>query len=90
MAKLEEVMTDHPGEFLREELKARGWTQADLADILRRPVSLVNKIITGKRGISAKTAWGLAAAFGTTPELWMKLETAYRLSRVKDELDSSP
>lgn len=71
-----------PGEFLRDELQARGWTQADLADILGRPVSLVNRIIASKRGISARTAMELAAAFGTTPELWLRLDSAYRLSRI--------
>lgn len=74
-----------PGDFLRKELEARGWTQTDLAEILGRPVSMVNEIIAGKRGISPETARGLAAAFGTSPELWMNLESAYRLSRVRGD-----
>lgn len=73
----------HPGEFLKEELEERGWTQADLADILGRPVSLVNEIIVGKRGISAETAKGLAAAFDTSPELWLRLDAAYQLWKAR-------
>ena len=73
----------HPGEHLRDELTERGWTQGDLAAILGRPVSLVNGIIMGKRGISAKTAHGLAAAFGTSPEYWMNLDVAYQLWRAE-------
>src|SRR5687768_300572 len=68
-----------PGEFLREELEAREWTQTDLAEILGRPLPLVNEIITGKRGITPETATGLAAALGTSPEFWMNLEAAYQL-----------
>ncbi len=68
-----------PGTYVQEELEARGWTQLDLADILGRPIRLVNEIIAGKRAITPETAQGLAAAFGTSPELWMNLESAFRL-----------
>jgi HTH-type transcriptional regulator/antitoxin HigA len=70
-----------PGEFLRDELEARGWTQTEFAEILGRPVRLVNEILVGKRGITPQTAQEIAAALGTTPELWLNLETAYRLWR---------
>ena len=33
--------------------------------------------------ITPETAVELAQAFGTSPELWLNLETAYRLSLVK-------
>ncbi|MBE0479684.1 MAG: HigA family addiction module antidote protein [Dehalococcoidia bacterium] len=69
-----------PGDFIREELEARGWTQDDLAEILGRPLRTVNEIITGKRGITPETAKGLGQAFGTSAQLWMNLESAYRLS----------
>lgn len=85
MAAREPAEVFPPGEFLRDELEERGWTQTDLAQILGRPVGMVNEIIVGKRGISPETARGLAAAFDTTPTLWMNLETAYRLSRVRDD-----
>ena len=72
-----------PGEILREELEARGWSQGDLAKILGRPLQTVNAIINGKKEITPMTAVGLAAAFGTSPELWVNLEAAYRLSLVE-------
>ena len=72
-----------PGEFLSEELEARGWTQADLAAILGRPTRLVNEIVSSKRGITPETAKGLGEAFGTGAEYWMNLESAYRLAQVK-------
>jgi transcriptional regulator with XRE-family HTH domain len=37
-----------PGEFIHDELKERGWTQGDLADIMGRPASLICNIINGK------------------------------------------
>lgn len=77
-----------PGDFVKEELEARRWTQADLADILGRPFRLVNEICGGKRGITPETAKGLGDAFGTGPEFWMNLESAYQLSRVRIETDA--
>lgn len=73
----------HPGEFLREELEAREWTQQELADILDRPPRLISELIAGKRAISPETAKGLADAFGTSAEYWMNLESQYQLSKVK-------
>jgi HTH-type transcriptional regulator/antitoxin HigA len=70
-----------PGEFLRDELEERGWTQTEFAEILGRPLRLVNEILAGKRGITPQTAREIAAALGTSPELWLNLENAYRLSR---------
>ncbi len=77
-----------PGDFLNEELEARGWTQSDLASILDRPVRLVNEIIAGKRGITPETATGLAEAFGTTPDVWLSLEATWQLSKVRPKMNT--
>src|SRR5258708_21733376 len=68
-----------PGEFIKEELEARGWTQEDLADIIGRQPSIVSGLINGKRAVSPAVAADLAEAFGTTAQLWMNLESAYQL-----------
>ena len=72
-----------PGEFLREELQARNWTQGDLAEILGRPLARINEIICGKRAITPETAKGLSEALGTSADLWLNLENAYQLSKVR-------
>src|SRR5688500_16110823 len=69
-----------PGEYIRDELEARGWAQEDLSDIMGRPLKAVNQIISGTKAITPKTAQELAAAFGTSAQLWMNLESAYRLA----------
>jgi HTH-type transcriptional regulator/antitoxin HigA len=71
-----------PGEFIRDELDARGWTQADLAQIMGRPLRLVNELIAGKKQITPDTARGLAMAFGDDdPLYWMNLDSASRLAK---------
>lgn len=74
-----------PGEYIRDELDARGWTQQDLALILDRPVNAVNQVIMGKRAVTPETAKGLASAFGTSAELWMNLENAFQLAQLKTD-----
>ncbi len=70
-----------PGDFIREELGARGWAQRDLAYVLGVAEAGLNKIIAGKHGITADMAKKLAAAFDVSPELFVNLQSAYELSR---------
>lgn len=70
-----------PGEFLRDELDERNWTQTEFAEIIGRPTRLVNEIIAGKRAITPETAREFSAALNTSAQFWMNLETSYRLSR---------
>lgn len=79
-----------PGEFIREELEARGWTQGDLAQIMDRPLRLINELIAGKKQITPETARGLSKAFGAQdPLYWMNLDAAYRLRQLDPEEDES-
>lgn len=77
-----------PGDFIREELEERGWTQVDLAEILGRTPASVNEVIMGKRVVSPEIAKGLGDAFGTGPEFWLNLDAVYQLSKVRDEGDA--
>lgn len=78
-----------PGEFLRDELDERGWTVTEFAEILGRPVQAVSEILNGKKEITTDTAVELASALGTSAELWLNLQTAFRLaqSRQRDRTD---
>jgi len=59
----------HPGEYIKEELEARGWSQRDLAYILGCPEQSITLILNGKRGISMEMAKQLGDSFGVPPEL---------------------
>src|SRR5687767_3476284 len=75
-----------PGEILRGEIEARGWTQKELAERIDRPHQAVNEIIRGRKQITAATALALAAALGTSAEFWMNLESNYRLDIARREM----
>ena len=71
----------HPGEVLLEEfLNPLGITQVRLAEHLGIPIQRVNELVRKKRGVSPETAWLLAGSFGTSPEFWTNLQTAYDLA----------
>ena len=72
-----------PGEYLRDELKARGWTQSQFASILGRPLQLVNEIIKGRKRITEQTALEIGAALGTSAKVWLNLENSYRLWKAR-------
>jgi HTH-type transcriptional regulator / antitoxin HigA len=69
-----------PGEFIKDGLESKGWTQIDLAEVMGRTPRHVNEIINGKIGITPRTARELAAAFETTPEFWLNLDNQYQLA----------
>ena len=78
-----------PGELIREELDARGWTQADLAEILGRPSRVVNEILSGKKAITPETAHGLGEAFGVGAQFWLNMESSYRLQVYRSKSDNT-
>ena len=77
----------HPGEILLEDfLKPMGISQYRLAKDISVPARRINEIVQGKRSITADTALRLALFFGTSPELWINLQTHYELEIAKDSL----
>lgn len=70
-----------PGEYIQDELEARGWMQSDLADILGRNPATISQIISGRQPINPTLAKQLGAAFGTSAQVWMNLQSAYELWR---------
>ena len=78
----------HPGEYIRDEIEERGWTQLDLAEITGRPMKTINQIVLGNSSITPRTAREIASAFGTSPELWMNLQAQFDLAKEAQVSDS--
>lgn len=67
-----------PGEYLRDELEERDWTMAEFSEIIGWPTQAVSEILDAKKEITAEVAMDIAAALGTTPGVWLNLQTRYR------------
>jgi antitoxin HigA-1 len=73
----------HPGQFIKEDwLADNGLTQNSLARALKIPVSRLNDIIQGHRGISADTAARFGRFFGNSPAFWLHLQADYDLRTI--------
>jgi len=64
-------------------MKPLGLSRNRLAIALGVPAQRIGQIVKGKRAITTDTALRLAACFGTTPQLWLNLQTEYDLRRAK-------
>lgn len=71
-----------PGDFLQEELDARGWLQTDFAAILGKNPKTVSEIISGKRSITPEMAMLIGEALGTDAAVWLNLESAYQIHKM--------
>lgn len=74
----------HPGEILLEEfLGPLSISQYRLAKDIGVPITRINAIVHGKRGITADTAIRLARYFGMTEQFWINAQTHYDLELAK-------
>ena len=79
-----------PGEYLQDELDARGWTVARFADRSGLSAQTATDIINAKVDLTPETAQAISDAFGTTAQLWMNLQAAYtRRSGIKLRSDAA-
>ncbi len=72
-----------PGAVLRREVEERGWSVKDLTEITGRPEQAIAEIVHGAKGITPQTALDLGKAFGTSPDLWLGLESSWLGERGK-------
>ena len=71
----------HPGELIKDELKARGMTQKQLADETGIKPSVLSETINGKRSISLNVAAALEKVLDIPADMWMNMQTQYELDK---------
>ncbi len=74
----------HPGDVLR------GWIPDDMtvtaaAKELQIPRVTLFKVLNGKRGITAVMALRLSAWLGTTPDVWLGMQTQWDLWQAEQQ-----
>lgn len=76
----------HPGEILDEEyMTPLGISARELASALGVPANRISEILRGRRGVTADTAARLGRYFGTSAEMWLNMQQAHDLSKVRAE-----
>ncbi|MFZ5617648.1 MAG: HigA family addiction module antitoxin [Pseudomonadota bacterium] len=69
----------HPGEVLKDELDELGVTPTEFARQIDVPPNRISQIIAGKRAVTGDTALRFGHWFGTDPQFWLNLQSAYEI-----------
>ena len=75
----------HPGEHLAEELRELDMSAAALARQIQVPTNRITGILNRRRAITGDTALRLGHFFGTSPEFWLNLQKALRVTPCREE-----
>ena len=81
----------HPGEILKDELKARHIKQKDFALLSGIALSQLREIIYGKINIDASIALALSKSLHIDLEIWLNLQSDYEedLAKIKAKNNGS-
>ena len=78
----------HPGRIVRQDcLAPLGLSVTRGAQVLGVTRQALNNLVNQKSGISAEMAVRLSKAFGSTPELWLRMQANYDLARIRERED---
>ena len=75
----------HPGAILKDELEALAMSGNALAKDLGVDAPRVHEIIKCRRAVTPETAIRLAAYFGGSPLVWLRMQAAYDLAKLENE-----
>ena len=76
----------HPGEIVRMEcLEPLGLTVTRAAEGLGVTRQALSDLVNEKAGTSVEMSIRLSLAFGSSPETWLAMQTAYDLWRARDK-----
>lgn len=79
----------HPGEIIARELKELGISGRRFALNIGVTPATVSRFLAGKTAITPSLAIRIAAALGSTPEFWLRLQSAYDLRQLENQIDTS-
>ena len=78
----------HPGEVVLEDfINGFEITQNKLAVSIGVPPRRINKLVRGKRGITADTALRLGKYFGVEPQFWLNLQSHFELEVAQERAE---
>ena len=75
----------HPGEILSDVFSDAKLSASAAALSMSVPANRLTEIMQGRRAITADTALRLARFFGTSPQMWMNLQSNYELDHAEYE-----
>jgi len=78
----------HPGGIIKDCLDELGLSVTEAAKVLDVTRPTLSRIINSRSAISPEMAIRLSLAFGSTPEMWLRLQAAYDLAQARLSADA--
>jgi addiction module HigA family antidote len=76
----------HPGEIIREDvLPSVGLSVAAAAKALGVSRQMLHDILAGRKPLSAPMCLKVSRLFGSSPDVWMRLQAAYDLKQAEQD-----
>lgn len=79
-----------PGQFIKQLLAAREWSQRVLAVILGVDEAIINRLVSDKRPVDAQMALALGDVFGVEAEAFLDLQKSYDLAKARITMRPDP
>lgn len=79
----------HPGEIIARDLADMGISGRRFALNIGVTPATVSRFLSGKTALTPALAIRIAAALGSTPEFWLRLQSAYDLRQLESKIDTS-
>lgn len=80
-----DITAFHPGYYVAEVIEDMGITQEEFAARLNTTPKTVSQLVNGQCNLSKDLAKKLSAMLGTSPEVWLNLQTAYEQKLIEIE-----
>lgn len=84
---MRQFKVSHPGEIIARDLDDMGISGRRFALNIGVTPATVSRLLTGKTALTPSLAIRIAAALGSTPEFWLRLQSTYDLRQL--EIDTS-
>lgn len=79
----------HPGEIIARDLEDMGISGRRFALNIGVTPATVSRFLAGKTALTPSLAIRIAAALGSTPEFWLRLQSIYDLRQLENQIDTS-
>lgn len=73
----------HPGQLLKDDLMALGWTVTEAAEALGVTRQQLHRVIAGTSAVSPEMAIRLEKGIGTSADTWLRMQAAYDLAETR-------
>ncbi|BBI92082.1 putative addiction module antidote protein, HigA family [Serratia symbiotica str. Tucson] len=79
----------HPGEIIARDLADMDVSGRQFALNIGVTPATISRFLRGKTALTPPLAIRIAAALGSTPEFWLRLQSAYDLRQLENQIDTS-